>query len=246
MEIIKLNVKGFYFYSPDLQIENYEKHLNKKKLLNECAICKRFIMESSYDSITNNSKIIAESEITIGKCGHMFHSECIGSWLKSNNICPIDKVSWQTFRVADTVTKLILNESKTTNKKFEKHKFYPKNYEKKIQTIKSMAKQSDVYPGEINKIAVEENEKSSMDTIAQNYSNYLNNSSSIMTNWNDAVSSWGYSNSWENADNSWATSTSTWEEAVVNLSNNKNEAENDYELPPLADDNIETVMEYVD
>lgn len=33
MEIIKLNATGYYFYCPDLQIENYDKHLNKKNYL---------------------------------------------------------------------------------------------------------------------------------------------------------------------------------------------------------------------
>ena len=165
MEIIKLNATGYYFYCPDLQIENYDKHLNKKKLLNECAICKRFILEPSYDSITNNRNIVHESEITIGKCGHMYHSDCINSWLKTNNVCPIDKVGWQTFRIADSFTKLVLKEDKfdkTSNSKFISHnkkdifnnqvnKFYPKKYNKIIEPIKNMKKFAGNYPGEAGK-----------------------------------------------------------------------------------------------
>ena len=160
MEIIKLDVKGYYFYCPELQIENYEKHLNKKKLLNECAICKRFILEASYETITNNQNIATETEVTIGKCGHMYHSECIKNWLKTNNICPIDKVSWQTFRVADSVTKLILNDNNqsaeetsdfklnsSNNNKFNKHNFYSKKYNKMVEPIKAMKKKANHYPG---------------------------------------------------------------------------------------------------
>lgn len=155
MEIIKLNVKGHYFYCPDLQIENYEKHLNKQKLLSECAICKRSILEASYETITNNRNIALENEVTIGKCGHMYHSECINSWLKTNYICPIDKVGWQPFRIADTTTKLTLNENKNymnniKDNKFNKHDFDHKKYDKKVQPIKQMAKQNGHYPGEIN------------------------------------------------------------------------------------------------
>ena len=154
MEIIKLNTTGYYFYCPDLQIENFDKHLNKKKLLNECSICKRFILEPSYDSITNNRNIVHKSDITIGKCGHMYHSDCINSWLNTNNVCPIDKISWQTFRIADSFTKLVLKEdkfNKMSKSKFgvldkqnsfnnQMNKFYPKNYDKMSQSVKIMKK----------------------------------------------------------------------------------------------------------
>ena len=74
----------------------------------------------------------------------MFHSDCISAWLKTNNTCPIDKVEWRNLRVADTTTKLILNEEKQSfgkiYNKFNKHNFDHKKYEQKIQPIKEMHK----------------------------------------------------------------------------------------------------------
>jgi hypothetical protein len=191
MEIIKLNVSGYYFYCPDLQIENYDKHLNKKKLLNECAICKRFIMEPSYDSITNNRNITQESDITIGKCGHMFHSDCINSWLKTNNSCPIDKVGWQTFRIADSFTKLVLKDEKTGkfSKSSEKknyfnkqmNKFVPAKYNKFTQAIKTMKKNPGNYPGESG---VNINEPVVLPSLVNEWQNSENN-------WNNESVSYG-------------------------------------------------------
>lgn len=257
MEIVKLNVKGYYFYCPDLQIENYEKHLNKKKLLNDCAICKRYIMEPSYESVTNNTNIIAETEITIGKCGHMFHSECINSWLKTNNICPIDKVSWQTFRVADTVTKLILKSNENTGvikNKFEKHKFYHKKYNKMVEPIKAMKKNANNYPGEINKTEIEDN----IDNSIPNYDLTIQNPSVL-----SAEEIWEPDTNILSAEEMWAPDTnSSWGDDSIplwkssqgiifsnQLGNDNEQLKEDNEieddLPPL-DYEGDTTMEYVD
>ena len=51
----------------------------------DCTICR--------ESINNNSIYAIEkgiiSEISKGKCGHIFHNECINPWLISNKKCPI-------------------------------------------------------------------------------------------------------------------------------------------------------------
>jgi hypothetical protein len=51
----------------------------------DCTICRQ--------SINNNSVYAIEggftSFVSSGKCGHIFHDECIIPWLKTNKRCPI-------------------------------------------------------------------------------------------------------------------------------------------------------------
>ena len=225
MEIIKLNASGYYFYCPDLQIENYDKHLNKKKLLNECAICKRFILEPSYDSITNARNIVQESDITIGKCGHMYHSDCINSWLKTNNTCPIDKVAWQTFRIADSFTKLVLKDENTgkisnsSNKQnyFNKqvNNFYPKKYNKMVHPIKNMKKSAGNYPGEVETKADigAEIEANISQNVGQNVGqNIGQNQIPQPIGWDPIANP-----SWGESINSWSGVTDPWSNPILNV-----------------------------
>ncbi len=109
MEVLKLDIIGTYHYNPDIQISSYvKKSKQNEKWSRECVICKRLLCEPSYDTISNNSSIIDDVEIVIGKCGHMFHGDCLDKWLKNCDICPIDKVKWCLHRIADTTTKLVI------------------------------------------------------------------------------------------------------------------------------------------
>ena len=107
MEVIKLDICGYYYYKPDFEIKKYRDEDPKNE--KDCVICKRSLYDPSYDQITDNSKLQNSQEIIIGKCGHCYHSDCMGKWLNAGNkICPIDKVEWQTHRIADSMTKLVL------------------------------------------------------------------------------------------------------------------------------------------
>jgi hypothetical protein len=116
LSIIKADIVGYYSFKPDFEIKNYsEKDIDKSKT--ECVICKRSIYEPSYEHITDNSKLQEEPQIIIGKCGHIYHNDCMTKWLSTGNkSCPIDKVEWQTYRVADSITKLVLEGSKVNKK----------------------------------------------------------------------------------------------------------------------------------
>jgi hypothetical protein len=59
----------------------------------KCQICRRSIMAPSHEDINNKNLI---SRISIGKCGHAFHSECIKNYCKKNVSCPIDYTQWET------------------------------------------------------------------------------------------------------------------------------------------------------
>jgi hypothetical protein len=102
MEVLKLNIIGNYYYKPDMGIGRYN---NSEEITKECVICKRLLYEPTYDNISNNKNISNDNEVLIGKCGHMFHEDCIKKWLNSTETCPIDKTIWHPSHIADSVIK---------------------------------------------------------------------------------------------------------------------------------------------
>jgi hypothetical protein len=59
----------------------------------ECTICKNSINEFSIYNNTNYNIIIN------GVCGHNYHKECIESWIKENNKCPLCFQEWNILNI---------------------------------------------------------------------------------------------------------------------------------------------------
>lgn len=116
MEILKLDIVGSYSYKPDIEIISYDSNISQ--YTKECVICKRGLLEPSYEMLSDNKKISNNNDILIGKCGHMFHEDCLCKWLETSECCPIDKVKWCLHRVADTTTKLVMYNSSNLKKKY--------------------------------------------------------------------------------------------------------------------------------
>ena len=113
MEILKLDVVGSYSYKPDMKIVSYDG--DNYKCTDECVICKRFLMEPSYEMLSDNKNITNDNKILIGKCGHMFHEDCLCKWLETSECCPIDKVKWHLHRNIDSTTNLVMHNSQTNS-----------------------------------------------------------------------------------------------------------------------------------
>ena len=111
IEIESIELDGNYCYAPDFEIMTYDE---KPTVCTECAFCKRNLYDYSYNIITDNKSLLNDNKVIIGKCGHMFHKDCMDSWLKCGNaICPIDKVTWEEYRIADHYTSLPVVNKKT-------------------------------------------------------------------------------------------------------------------------------------
>jgi hypothetical protein len=118
MEVLKLDIVGSYSYKPDVEYVSYDCSSNNSQYTKECVICKRALLEPSYETLSDNKNITNKNEILIGKCGHVFHGDCLCTWLKTSECCPIDKVKWCLHRVADTTTKLVLYNNELTSNNY--------------------------------------------------------------------------------------------------------------------------------
>ena len=94
MEILSSDIKGYYYYKYD-DDKTYKNNTYNNKICAECKICRCSLNEPSYEQKIKNSKILLPIEKSIGKCGHIFHTECINEWIKTKQICPIDFCPWK-------------------------------------------------------------------------------------------------------------------------------------------------------
>ena len=128
--IESFEIRGNYSYAPDFATSSVS-YDDDKKVCTECAFCKRDITEYSYNVITDNKSLFNDNNIIIGKCGHIFHKDCMDKWIECGNIiCPIDKLNWEQYRIADNYTSIPLIEAKPTtgyNKYNYKQKYNYKN-----------------------------------------------------------------------------------------------------------------------
>ena len=81
-----------------------------------CNLCKRDIMAPSFDDLTKGK---LDTKISVGKCKHCFHTDCIGTLLKtkSTTSCPICMTPWNLDHELDSTTfhrQLKPNAEKTT------------------------------------------------------------------------------------------------------------------------------------
>jgi hypothetical protein len=98
MEILSSDIKGYYYYRHE-EIKTY----NNNNICIECKICKCSLNEPSYEQKKNNNKITLPVNKTIGKCGHIFHTECINEWTKTKKICPIDFCPWKLHIIVNDI-----------------------------------------------------------------------------------------------------------------------------------------------
>lgn len=58
-----------------------------------CDLCKEDIM--SICATCKTGSFMNDCSVSSGKCGHVFHSHCIQSRLKTNKLCPTDNTEWK-------------------------------------------------------------------------------------------------------------------------------------------------------
>ncbi|AYV78788.1 MAG: RING-H2 zinc finger [Edafosvirus sp.] len=66
---------------------------------NKCTLCRRELMAPTREDMDKGR---LRCEISLGKCAHAFHTDCIQSYIKKNASCPIDRTPWNLDRVLDS------------------------------------------------------------------------------------------------------------------------------------------------
>jgi hypothetical protein len=84
----------------------------------KCQICRRSIMAPSYEDMNANNLV---SRISIGKCGHAYHSECIKNYCRKNVSCPIDFTHWTTEKEIEGPNLVTINTKSTSDKKTDEN-----------------------------------------------------------------------------------------------------------------------------
>ena len=61
----------------------------------ECSICKNKLTEPSITMCNSQQTNFSSTcTVSLGKCGHAFHTDCINKWNQNVDTCPIDNSTW--------------------------------------------------------------------------------------------------------------------------------------------------------
>lgn len=93
-EIIKSKIE---IISLDLHMIHNLEHTHVTEHM--CKICKRHIEAPTLEDIQTGN---INSKVSLGKCGHSFHTACIDKYMKTGNMsCPIDMTPWNLNKELD-------------------------------------------------------------------------------------------------------------------------------------------------